>query len=63
MKWSKTWKVIWAIIAGIFLILGGIWTAIQIYEHFHNSQIKPKTEQKQNENKAVDDEINEINLP
>ena len=62
-KWYRTWKVIWAIIAGIFLILGGIWTAIQIYEHFHNSEIKPKTEQKQNENKAVEDEINEINPP
>jgi hypothetical protein len=60
-KWYKTWKVIWAIIAGIVLILGGIWTAVQIYEHFHNSESKPKTEHKQNENKAVEDEINEIN--
>ena len=56
-KRYKTWKVIWAIIAGIFLILGGIWAAIQIYEHFHNLESKHKTEQKQNENKAFKDGI------
>jgi len=44
-KQYKTWKWIWAIIGGIILILGGLWTAIQIYEHFHNSESKTKTEE------------------
>lgn len=34
--WYKTWKVIWAAIGGIILLLGGIWTAIQIYDYFRN---------------------------
>jgi len=44
-KQYKTWKWIWAIIAGIIIILGGLWTAIQIYEHFSNSKSNIKTEE------------------
>ena len=45
-KKHKWWKNPWAIIAGIIVLLGGIWSAIQIYESktfqsiYHNSKGK-----------------------
>ena len=60
-RWYEKTSVIIGIIVGILAI---ITSAITIYKFAKGfDEDKPKTEQKQDENKPVDDEINEINPP